>query len=510
MGLIGVAPVTVPSGNPEDFLTVFDIQNFNDGIGARLTLQATSGYGNMYYVIIADGNRQALVYLKEQTKTYANIIYNPNVTNHVISIACIGEWDTIPANCNLQIQQDNFTANKGNYAYLSFDAMTEVKSYDDSNQFSNWSLNGLDRYLTGYRVSGFSTQLQIDLVLSSILTVHTLELYLNGQVIATGTITGNGTITLVEANNSGLSGTVDLVHSVDLDYGTSHIRARYAKAYKVYLDSVYNSTINDTGRGEVISTRIGPLASGTHSIQVRSISDTGIEGALSSALTVDIPARPEPVSNLQVISGNYLSTLITWLPSSTAGVSYNVYDSAINGPVNLSSAVQNLVGVNAVLPATSLEAGFRRVIVSSSLAGIEDGSNRICNIEYDSNGNVIPSRPNNPSYKFNSITSGNKLIIDWYYDRIEEIGQAAKANLYIFSGVPTIWNSPRAIENIGGSHSLLQGQLSATVDTNGMYNYSIRASTLSGILSSTEEYQGPVWLSTISPSVPTNLTAKVI
>jgi hypothetical protein len=507
------SPITVPPGDPEDFLVIFDVKDFEDGLGAKCILQAAPDYGEMYYVVVCDGMPQAVVYLKEGIPKTSTIIYDAKKSTHAVSIVCLGEWDTIPANTNVVIQQDYFTVDKGLYLRVTFDATIEQDSYDDLEQLSSWNLTGLERFLNCLPVSSARTQLDINILLISDGSVRTLTLFVKGQIVATGSITGTtGTITLTEANDSGLNGTVALAYTADLEAGIATFRARYSRQYKIFVDSVLDKTINENGRANEIGVLLGPLSGGNHSITVRSVSDTGIEGTLSAPINVTIPSRPNPPQVPYYVSGDYSNTLIRWQGSTNAGI-HKVYDSALNYPTDLDTAVQTTSGIgllSATLPAITAAQGTRRVVVSAFDAnGVDDGFRREVKIKYDTSGNYLFPSPNIPGFNFNRVESGNKMFVDFYLNTIEEEAPSTKAHLFLFSGT-AIWDTPRGMAGIPAGSDVRRGTLSAVVDTNGFYKFGVRTLTLSGIYSENVNFGGPIWLNTTVPPAPSNIVGTVL
>ena len=147
------SPCTVPAGNPEDFLTIFDVKDFGDGLGAKVVLQARPEYGSMYYCVVCDGMPQAVLYLQEDTPKTATVYYDRSKSKHLVSVVCLGEWDTIPANTNVVIQQDHFSIDKGLYVRVTFNAVIEQASIEDTQQLSSWNLTGLERFLNCLRAT---------------------------------------------------------------------------------------------------------------------------------------------------------------------------------------------------------------------------------------------------------------------------------------------------------------------------------------------------------------------
>jgi len=509
-------PTTVPAGDNDDYLKVFKLDDLGDGIGCRLTIKAVEGYGNLYYALVCDGIPQRTIYLPEDETRQVTLTYDPNLTNHAVSVVPIGEWDEIPPGCDVLIQQNYFENDKGYWSEITFDATYTVQS--NSSQFSNWHLTGIQRFKNVKPVSYFKTRGRLDITLSSADAVHMLTLSLGDFVIATGSITGDGVITLTESNSSGVNGSVTLNYSSDLAIGAAFAEVAYAKAYKIYVNGTYNNTLNDYGLSNAYTTRIGPLSAGVHSITLKPVSDSDIEGNAATSTAVTINGRPEAVTNQQVISGNYLNTLISWTGSSTVGATYNLYDSRINDSTNLREVIDtkgNSLGtVYAMLPALAgIEQGIRRVIVESSLAGIESGYRKEIAIEYDSNGDVVLARPNIPGFQFNRIESGNKLFVDYYYNRVEEQATGVQAQLFmVASGSSINFSNPMAVRSmpVTTGVDIVTGTLSGIAGSSGYYNFCVRTARATGLQSQNTQQLGPFYLSTAQMNATSGASIIVV
>jgi len=496
-------------GDDDDLLELFTVQDTERDIGALVTLKCVSGFGNTYWCLVVDYEPQVYFYMSEDQTKRIDVIYDPNFTNHTVTAVCLGAWSEAPADIDVTVSQQIFLSGKGTYRFIEFTQPFECFSSNNSSQFSNWNLTGLQRYLTGYLDESFPTRHTTDIELTTEGAVHTLSLKVNDITIALGSVTGNGTITLTPAEDYQVSGTVTLNYVRDLEVGEEHLITRWPKSYKVYINSTLAATIDEVSLAQKVSARIGPLDSGSNTISVSYTSDTGVESNSAFTGIVAGAARPSPPTlPFSYVSGNYSNTVVKFGSSISSGVTYNFYDSPINGAPNMLSAATTFSGsagpyIQKQLPSLGTpEAGFRTVVINSVYNGVEDGFNRSIRLEYDSAGTYIYPRPNIPTFTFKDITSGNRFYFDWSYDAVNQYDAPSRMNLWLVSsGTSPNYSSPTSYTGVQGTEYVKGGVISGIApQTHGSINYILRASTLSGSFSENTTLYGPIFISSGIPS----------
>lgn len=518
----GASPTTCPIGRHDSFWLAFKVLPNGNGVGARLDCLVNPYYANSYYALECDGKiSPIIIYAKAGEARSIDFLYDQTIQNHVVSLIPLGKWDSV-AGSNIEItigsQQDYFTSNAGLSSLVTWNAVIDAHSLNDSGQLTNWVLQALNRYQTGYPVTEARTQLQVDLTLSTALGVSTLTLNVLGVQIAQGSITGNGTINLSALNGSGVAGTVILNYTGDLAQGKAYVRARWPLAYKVYVDSALKSTVQDTGRADRFSAKL-QLSSGVHNIQVSQVSDSGVESPLSNPFPLTIPGIPNPPSVPTYSGTGYNYTVLSFNSSSNAALT-NIYDSDIDGILHTTSPVLTISGLgklNTILPAIPANTtGIRRVaLASQDINGVNDLYWNQVNIEYLS-GNIITPRPNIPSYSFQSVQSGARVNFNWVLNTLEAKTPASKIQLFLqqdgISGVD--YTRPVSSVGITGSDSLRFGTISGIPTVSGniinsFFYASLRTINLSGVQSNNTDTIGPFWLSNVKPLPPINIDAKI-
>jgi len=117
---------------------------------------------------------------------------------------------------------------------LSVEKWGSISDKSGSAQVATWTLKGVNR--NNSDASANSNALTLYWILTNETTTRTLKLYKDHAManeVATGDSVGDGTITLVESNASGITGTVAVTYTADdTDIGNQLIispRAVYAK-----------------------------------------------------------------------------------------------------------------------------------------------------------------------------------------------------------------------------------------------------------------------------------------
>lgn len=507
----GSATSTAP-GDEDMIVLDFDWTDNGSGSGFKGYMQPTSGYGNHWWATVVDGAAQTIQYFPEGQFTPIGGTYDSTLTSHSVSMKQLGDWaDAL--NVDVSIDQTYFTSDKGASVQFDFPAsVDEVEAIGDSGQFATWAIIGLSRWKT-VRPTGNGlpkTEACMDLTMSSAGAVHTVSLSMNGYLIAQGTINGNGSVTLTAQNNSGVSGTVVLTYSADIALNAATFNVRWASSYTVVCGAL-STTVKDTGIGDTLTAKLGPLAAGNQSWSITANSDTGVVG---TALTgnVTVPGRPVAPSGLVYVSGDSTATVIRWTESTTASSFSRVYDSELNGPTDtIDAAIDNIAGVGGVKTQTlaTLGAGVtgeRRIIVESVLGSVESGARKILKINYIAGVVVLP-RPNAPTWSIKSVTGGTNANISFQYNATGQAGVATKIDLYLVPAgsaapadgatVDTEIALPSAVKNISVGTITATTYNGGTPLTTGWYQACVRAKTAAGTRSATIALGPPFFVSSV-------------
>lgn len=511
-----------PSGMAEDCLLVRDVIDFGDGTGALVRLQAMTGYGDLYWGIVCAGRVILVVFLPEGQLKEFTLYYDQGFSEQAVSIVPNGGWPD-DSGIDLTVQQQFYILDKANVVEVDFDCVIEVLSaFGDAAQFSGWSLSGLRRNYNS-RATDKTTQFQIDIVLTNVAGTYTVSLQLGSLVIASGTIVGNGVVTLTAQNGSGLSGTVTLTFSGVLSLGAAYVQARWAAQYEVHCAPTLTfprspeAVVTDPGLANRLMGRV-TAAPGNNSFLVRAITDTQVTGTNTAAAgTIATPGRPAPPTALALQSspGNWTNTAIQFAASPTAGATYRIYDSLLDNPTDFNAApgthIADAGTITYTLPSLgSAGTGKRRISVVAVSGGIEDGYRRTLTIEYAA-GVIILPRPNVPKFSLAS-KNGRAVVVNFSYDTTEQAGVGATVQLFLFrKGAAVSFVTPAntmALPTTKGA--IKSGTISATAAADDWHQFAVLVTTAAGVQSLNTALSKPEWLSTAAPGVPGNVTATLV
>ncbi len=509
-----------PPGDINDMVRDIDVVNDVNHLGGVAYITLVDGYGGFYYATIVDGIVQDISIVGEGQTYAAPFTVDANRNSHIVTVAPNGDWPD-GADVELTAQQTYDEAANGDSIELSWSAISEVlQAWNDDDQFSGWTLSGVQRY-TNCQISDLPTRARINLRLTTTAGVHMLQLYSGATLVASGSRTGDGSITLAEQNDSGLSGSVTLAYTNDLAAADdAWVEVRWAASYEVHCATSLSfprtpeAVVYENGLDNFTAI-IGPLYTGTYSYLIRPITDTGITSTTTTAGTISVPAKPLPPGfpYLDDPPGDWTATNIAFRCSLDPSATYRVYDSALNQPTDFTTPVATVaagVGPFAVtLPSlAAAAAGVRRVVVVAVVGGVEDTTRRSLRIEYDSSGDIVLPRPNAPEYSLNAI-SGLSITTKYTYSNANAAAVATEVQLFVLPEADwpaPDWSTPTSETSIASGG----GTLSYTASTAGWYKVSVRTKAANGSVSSNTTLIGPFYLSAEVPGAPGDLAARLI
>ena len=449
-------PFSTPVGNPEDVVIFTQPPRDLGGTGVRVRVKMASGYAQWGRLIVdgvPQGNPQYIYDVdSDEGATEFRGLYNTENTKHITQIMPMGDWSSPMIDCTpmpVFFQED-----RSNTFNISWKPVPEIFSYGDTSQFSSWSFNDTAGNLTIQRFANCKPVKDrpswgtLDIVMTTDGGVHTIELKKNDVVMATGSRTGNGSITFTAENDSELSGSVTLTYTADIS-ADSAVAVRFPSSYKIHYKTTpftapdFPRTAEDTvldnplQEGNIFTYSSPVLTQPTYYVVVHQVDDCGNEGdgIQGGGAVVALVQPPEPPGTPIYVSGGYAATVISFTASSTVGATYNIYDSLDTGILDMTTVNHTHIAGTGTISDTlsAIAAGFtgnRFVIVRALNGGIEEGNNNILSIEYAS-GVVIKPRTPIP-YASGSITvSGLTLTIPYAYDIADQLATATLINYQI-------------------------------------------------------------------------------
>jgi len=540
-----------------------------DDYAGFLQLRAKSGWGDKWWVLLVDGVLQAPFQLPDDSTEPIPIEFNPKFDTHTIYAIPLGYWSYIPPSAKLDLVRNFFELTFGTALDVEWDAELTFDDRNTSSQLSSWSLSGLRRFTNGRPVEGWSTRMRLDIVLTNNGGDYTLQLYDRTQLLAEGTRTGNGSITLTEQNNSGVTGSVTVAYSADIVAGdNAWVEVRWPSQYLIYEGDSLLATVDDNGHGNTQSTRLEEIGSGSHSIKMKVVTDCAQTSGFGSATAKTVPFRPPSPASLAYLDGDWTDTRLTfssgtpawtgssakslrqWVVPSTgpagyayectvagttdsgeptwpttegdtvvdggvtwtcrAQVTYRVYDSELDEPINLDAASKTASAATGTITVAldslaSAAAGKRRIQVNAVCDGAEDPEGMVLEVEYDSSGDVVQPGPNSPTFWRQSVV-GRLVTVHYNYNGAGDQITPDSVKLWVTQdGSTPDWDNPDASESISArdDYGVVSGNISFTVAADGFFNIIVRVADANGNLSPNTTEEGPEWFGAGLPSVPT-------
>lgn len=517
-------PTTTPWGRADDVITLDGV--YPIGGSVRVVFTPRTGYSG-YYKIYMDGVAGPVTYATAGTETeviaaFADPDFAP--TNHIISICPQGTWPNDLF--DLSSQSFGFMSGRTDRIWARITTAKEYFVYSTSGidtQLSAWALTGVERFRNCMPVSNRPTWAALSLTIGDTAGTRTVTLSIGTVTVATGSRSGDGSITLAEANGSGISGTVTIAYTGDLS-GTLIIR--YPNQLKIhYKTSAFSApdfprtaegTINDDGVSSNFFFRSARIAAGTYYVVPHQVNENGVEssGIAGGGTTVTVHAPPEPAGVPVYTSGNYSNTLISFAASSTTGATYNIYDSGDTGILDINTAAATHIAGTGTLTQTLAAisgtfTGIRYVVIRAVYGGVEEGSYRILEIEYAS-GTVVLPRPNTPMFNERCTVSGRTITVPVALDTVNAKATAATFKLFLVaSGGSFNYASPDGSAAVSTAKAgSVHSSVSATVLADGYYDYMVRTQTAGGVQDDNTQRYGPVYLAAAAPLDPASFEVK--
>lgn len=521
MGLLG-APLSVPLGGPDEMFATLELADFADGV--RVRIKPHAGYGQ-YVRLVIDGVAQGSpMYASESQPLQLIGMYESNESPHVISVVPQGDWasDTIDP----IYQQIAFMAGRSERIYASVTTSPEQFSYGDSGQLTGWALTGLRRFCNLDAVRYRPQWGRLAVTLEDSGGTRTVTLYRGTVEMASGSRSGDGSITLTASNGSGIAGSVSVTYTGDITSG-GYFVARFPKQLKAHHKSssfgggdfprTADGTIYDDGTSNIFYYRSAKQGSAaTYYVVVHQVDDAGVEGTgtQSGGATVALVIPPQPAGTPVYTSGDYSNTVVSFAASATVGATYNYYDSGDTGIRDMSAATGTHASGSGTLTQTlpAISSGFtgiRYLMVRAVSSGVEEGSTKILEIEYYS-GSVIAPRPPVPYVQGAPTTSGRQITVSYIINTTEAQGTVATIKLFVVAASGSInYASPQASASVGSAvGGVISGSISYTASSDDIYKYALRTQTSGSVQSANTDTYGPVKLNTGVPGDPSAIVVR--
>lgn len=496
-----------PWGDPEVWVIVIATSDFRTGASITFLSLFTQ-----YYQLVIDGKISgAPIYVTAGTTAILKGNYSFPKAPHLISVVGVGQWST-PGAFDVTAAQNAYVAARANRIHLDIIDTPEQFSYGDNGQFSNWQINGVTRFSNCRTVLNRATWGELDFSIVSVGGIHIVTLSLGSSVVARGTISGNGIVTLVEVNSSGISGVVTLAYTADC---SGEFETAFSPQFNLYYQKD-TPVVTFTAPTAIVygaSFDSPILTAGTWYVVVRRINDDGLESANTDSHTIQMGYTPAEPGVPFYVSGGAAATTIQYLASTDVTSTYNIYDSDVSGvlpSIATQTAVAGSGTLSKVLNALSnmTFTGTRYVVVRAVLAGTESGNSVSLAIQYIT-GVVQTVAPNPPQVK-GITTTGKTLAVDFVIDTLNSDAVPTKIQLFVSSSSIMDYTTELAHLNLGTiSTRFAVGTIPGIVPTNGLYYFAIRTASVTGKQSTNTDVYGPIKLSSVIPNAPTFVVTGV-
>ena len=514
---------STPWGGNEAHFSYMEIADM--GSGPRVRFRVLSSDYNQWVALQVDGEFQPTpIFAKSGRVNEISGIWNSPDANHLVSLVPLGQWPKIVNGVDLSHQQEYFAADRADRLFAKVTTAPALASYGVDSQLASWSLSGLKRFRNCRPYKGRPTWGQVDVAITNPSgSNYTVTLTHRGETIASGSRTGDGTITLAEANDSGVSGSVDITFSAA---DTGVLIARFPKSMEIHYQSsgafiagdfsggrTPEALVYDDGYTNELKWRGPALANGTWYTVIKQVDAAGniSSGIQSGGAAVSLVAVPTAPGAPSYLSGDYSNTAIRFA-SPDAGYTYEVYDSGESGFLDIETASKTAGPASGNIDVTldAISSGYtgkRYVAVRSVDGGILSGEVEILTIEYAS-GSVVTGRPPIPGVDQNWQTSGRTLTV-WCSLNSTEQGAAA-ANLRVTltpaDGGSDETNDTAVSATAAGK--VLRQQATITAGGDGFYYFKVQARTSGGVSSENTKTYGPVWLGTANMAEPGDIEVR--
>jgi len=509
-------PWSCPWGDHDAMFASLEVADM--GLGPRVRVVPESGLPQ-YVRLGVDGLPQGSpVWAQTGAETeLLGVWQQPGATGHIVSVFPQGDWAT--TDIDVSAQSDAFASGRARRIIVEIEPTLSV--FSDGRQLTGWSLTGLRRFVNCGPVDASPHWARLRWYLTDAAGVRSLSIYNGSTTVASGNLTGDGTLTLA-AVASGVAGSVGVTYT---GTGSGNVHVCWPASYDVYWKTgsgftgadfprTADATVYDDGQGNTHWFMSNVLPAATYYVVVHQTDEAGNEstGLTGGGEAVTVYGPPAAPTGLAYVTGDASATQVTFSGGSGA-TGYLLYDSH-SGVFDMDAPTTTLStsGTVTLSGITTGYSGYRYVIVRSTLGGADDGNSDQLRIEY-SGGAVVLPRPPVPGMGTPRV-SGRTVIIPCTVSLAEYDALPTTVELFAWEISSGSFNSGSPLSTgviVTGSMragSEIVISVSGTAAADGMFYYLVRAGSANGTYSANSEYAGPVRLTTTAPSQPADITAK--
>jgi hypothetical protein len=382
---------------------------------------------------------------------------------------------------------------------------------DDLDWLSAWSITGLS-YTECGPVDGFKSRGKLDLITTVSGSTITLTLSTLAGLVATGTGIFPGTITLAEANSSGVSGSVAVASGAATETGELYIRwpvETYVLRGLTDPPTVKVATI-PFNKADSLTYTDEVLPAGTYYYRLQSVSDTGDIGDQTASLYLTIPGIPVAPINQAYKSGSAAATVLSFTASTTTGATYRAYIKTCDGAYIDTQTIAATAAAGATeitLPAITDYPGTALAFVRAVFGGIEEQNGETVEIEYDATGAYVPKRPNVPAITSAIVSSGNTATCKITYPATGEAAAATQVQLFVRDPEGSYdFTNPASTVTLGALAGNYKTAIATATLANGWHWLTAKAATAAGTQCAGQAPEQLVYASDVNAAPPTAAT----
>jgi hypothetical protein len=225
---------------------------------------------------------------------------------------------------------------------LAWTPAYRVTPVDGDAQLTAITISGAQRGVNCAAVEDLPTRGRLYYTITTIATTHVVRWWNGSQLVAEGSIVGNGAIAFTARNGSGLTIAATLTYTAEVKPNAAFLDMRWPKQYQIHYSTAALTyprtpevTMNDNNADSFIY--ISPvLAAGSYNYNVLQVDDDGVVQTTITA-PADSPLVVHSVPAAPVVTGASgtaaAGLTLTWTVGE-AGCTYTLYYGKPNQPIN--------------------------------------------------------------------------------------------------------------------------------------------------------------------------------
>mgnify|MGYP001588593234 CR=1 FL=1 len=294
-----------------------------------------------------------------------------------------GDWDSFDPDTFVPdddaITNEAITAKRLRIPWTNSYTLSTVRG---DTQLSAITITGAKRYINVARVDSHGTRGRLTYSITAVGTTRIVRWWAGTRLVAEGSRVGNGAVTCVEINSSGLSVACTLTYTADLDPGVAELDVRFPKTYPIHFSTgalafprTPEATVKDNGQDDYLY--LSPVvAPGSYNYSVLQSDDNGVVQTAGIPAPAALVVNTVPITpTITGVTGTAAAMTVAWTLNAESGATYKVYASLVNGPINFGDHASPAVittGVDAVSQVLAAIAGYAPADNTATIATMKN------------------------------------------------------------------------------------------------------------------------------------------